>query len=86
MDNLIILADGTELTGSILPNSDNEAIFVYLQEISIAQCAQLLGDPQKTARIREVIDSQTENVYEGYTVLYSINTDYNRCNATMRRP
>lgn len=81
---ILMLNDGTAVTGHILDNGDGRIIFVYLDGMSIIQGFTLFSDPEKTGRIIEKrVD--TEKIYEGYTNLTAINTEYGNCNITMQK-
>ena len=80
----LTLNDGTELNGHILPNGDGLYIYVYLQNMNLMQGFMLFSDPEKTARIVELNHGE-ENVYEGFTELFSINAEFGNCNIRMKK-
>ena len=86
MDNMLTLSNGDTFTGTILPNGDDRIIFVYLVGITLAEGFAAFSVPENIQTITERIDSENQNVYEGYTELRAINSEYGNCNITLRRP
>lgn len=81
---ILILNDGTQVNGHILPNGDDRIIFVYLDGMSLVDGFTLFTDPEKAKRITANFYGQ-ETVYEGFTELTSISSEYGNCNITMKR-
>ena len=81
---LLILNDGTEVTGHIMADGDGQAIFVYLDGKTIYEGVLLFSDPEKTQRITAIFHGN-EQVYEGYTELWSVNHEFGNCNIVMRK-
>ena len=80
----LTLVDGTELNGHILPGSDGQLIFVYLDGMSLVQGFAIFSDAENIATIVENNHGE-EHIYEGYTEITAINTEYGNCNITLRR-
>lgn len=80
----LTLNDGTVLNGHILENGDGQIIFVYLDNLPLVTGFILFNDATKTNRIVEQNHGET-NVYDGYTVMTAINTEFGNCNVTMRK-
>ena len=80
----ITLNDGTVLNGHILNNGDGRLIFVYLDGKSLAEGFLLFSDQSKTIRITEN-NHGNEHVYENYTEITSINSEFGNCNLTLRK-
>ena len=78
----LTLNDGTVLSGHCIQSDLN--LFVYLYGMSMADGFALFSDPNKTIRIVEN-NRGNEHVYEGYTELRAINSEYGNCNMTMRK-
>lgn len=81
----ITLNDGTVVNGNILDNGDGIIIFVYLFGLSLAEGFALFSDTNKTSRII-ANEYDVETVYEGYTNISAINTEFGNCNLVMRKP
>jgi hypothetical protein len=80
----LTLNDGTVVNGHILDNGDGQAIFVYLDGMSIVQGVTLFSDPVRTCRIT-AMNHGTESVYEEYTELWAASQEYGNCNLVMRK-
>lgn len=80
----LILNDGTQVNGHILPNGDDRIIFVYIDKMSLAEGFVLFSDPEKTKRIVANFYGE-ETVYEWFTELTSISSEFGNCNITMKR-
>ena len=80
----ITLIDGTVLDGRVLPNGDGNIIFVYLFGKTLIEGITVFGDASNIARI-VVNDHGTETVYDGFTQITAVNTEFGNCNLTMRR-
>lgn len=84
MDEYITLADGTKVAGHVLDGGDGVTIFVYLDNMTVAQGVILFGNQEKTGRI--VANRYGEKaVYEGYTELWSADHEYGNCNLVMKK-
>lgn len=81
----LTLVDGTELAGSILENGDGKTIFVYLTGLSLTEGYAIFSNPENVETIIAVNHGE-EHVYEGYTKITAINTEFGNCNITLRRP
>lgn len=81
----LTLVDGTELAGSILESGDERIIFVYLTGIGLAEGYTTFSNAENIATII-AMNHGTEHVYEGYTEITAINTEFGNCNITLRRP
>ena len=84
MAETITLNDGTLLNGAIINNGDGRLIFVYLYKMSLPDGFALFSDPNKTIRMI-AINHGNEHVFEGYTEITAINSEYGNCNLTMRK-
>ena len=65
----LILNDGTELAGYLLP--DRDAITLYIMGGTIAGAYPLLSDPALTAKIVYDNNGRTSE-YDGFTYLFSL--------------
>ncbi len=81
---MLILNDGTEVNGHILPNGDGITIFVYLTGKTVIEGVMLFSDREKS-KVVTAIDHGAEKVYEGYTELYSASHEFGNCNLVMRK-
>ena len=80
----LTLNDGTVVNGHILADASESTIFVYMDELSLAEGFALLSDTSKTEKI--VASSYgNEHVYEGYTTLSAISDEYGNCNAVLKK-
>lgn len=82
---MLILNDGTELDGRIVPNGDNQIIFVYLYGKTLVEGVMLLADTDKSCKITALY-RETEKVYEGYTEIRSASHEFENCSLVMRKP
>lgn len=80
----ITLNDGTELKGHIYDNGDGKLIFVYLDKLSLMDGFALFSEPNKTIRMVEM-NHGNEHIFEGYTEITSINSEFGNCNLTMKK-
>lgn len=80
----IRLNDETEVNGHILESGDGRFIFVYLYGMSLADGFVLFSDPDRTVHI-EAMNHGNQHVYEGYTEITSISTEFGNCNLTMKK-
>ena len=80
----ITLNDGTVLDGHIFDNGDGRLIFVYLYGIKLTDGFMMLSDSNKTVRMVEQ-NHGNEHIYEGYTEITSINSEFGNCNLTMKK-
>ena len=80
----LTLNDGTEVTGHILTDGIGLRIYVYLTGMSLATGYALMSDPEKTCRI-EAMDHGTETVYEGFTEIIAVSSEFGNCNLVMRK-
>lgn len=80
----LTLTDGTVLNGHILENGDGMIIFVYCDGMSLIDGFQIFSNPQRISTII-AMNHGNEHVYEGYTELTSINTDFGNCNLTLKK-
>lgn len=81
---VLILNDGTEITGHILDNGDGIMIFVYLDGKTVVEGVTLFSDPEKTKKITANRYGEVR-VYEGYTELWSASHEYGNCNLVMKK-
>ena len=81
---MLILNDGTQVRGHILPDGEGLKIFVYLDGMSIAEGFTMFSYPGRTEKIISK-NGEDETVYEDYTELWAINNEYGNCNITMKR-
>ena len=81
---ILTLNDGTALTGHILDNGDGRIIFVYLDGKTISEGFALFSDPEKTSRIIAK-NRDTETIYNGYTNMTAISSEYGNCNIVMQK-
>lgn len=84
MAETITLNDGTVLEGHIIENGDGRLIFVYLEKMKLADGFALFSDINKTLRMIE-LNHGNEHIYEGYTEIIAINSEFGHCNLTMRK-
>lgn len=83
MAETITLNDGTVLEGHCIRVDLN--LFVYLTGgISMAEAFALFTVPDKLIRITEN-NHGNEHIYDGFTALTAINTEYGNCNLTLRK-
>lgn len=80
----LTLNDGTEVNGHIIENGDELTIFVYLDGKTIIEGVTLFSDPEKTKRIT-ALNHGEEQIYEGYTELWSASHEYGNCNLVMKK-
>lgn len=80
----LTLNDGTVLNGHILESGNGFVIFVYLDGMSLAQGYTLFSDSENTSRI-VAMSYGNEHIYEGFTELTAINSEYGNCNIMMQR-
>lgn len=78
----ITLNDGTVLHGHCILTET--ALFVYLDNMPIMDGITLFADAEKTSRIVEM-NHGNEHVYEGYTVLSAVSSEFGNCNLVMKR-
>ena len=81
----LTLVDGTELDGHVLESGDERIIFVYLTGMSLAEGYTTFSNAENVSTIT-AMNHGTEHVYEGYTEITAINTEFGNCNITLRRP
>lgn len=81
---LLVLNDGTELNGHILPSGDGRTIFVYLYGMSLAEGFAVFSEADRVSVIREMNHGE-EHTYEGFTEMTAINSEYGNCNITMKK-
>lgn len=81
----ITLVDGTVLNGTVLPNGDGVIIFVYLTGMNLAEGFLIFSNTENIATLT-VMNHGTEYIYEGYTEISAINTEYGNCNIIMKKP
>lgn len=74
MDEKLILADGTELTGHVI--ATDSKLFVYVYGIDLQTLFNLLIDPEKTKKIT-AIRYGTESVFKGFKHLYAVTEENN---------
>lgn len=80
---ILILNDGTKVTGHILEDADGMMIFVYLDGKTVVE-GVLLMTPERASRILAKNHGE-EHVYEGYTEIWSVSHEYGNCNLVMRK-
>ena len=77
-DRKIILADGSEWSGTAGEELETPSVWIWLEEgYGMAEAFQAFNDPEKTRTIKSVVDSKLdydtrEDVYENYTRLTDI--------------
>ena len=81
---MLILKDGTELEGHVLPNGDGRTIFVYLDGMSIMEGFEIFSEKTRISIIRELSHGE-EHIYEGFTEITAISSEYGNCNITMKK-
>ena len=81
---LLILNDGTEVTGHIMADGEGLAIFVYLDGKTVYEGVMLFSDAEKARRITAMFHGD-EHVYEGFTELWAANHEFGNCNIVMRK-
>lgn len=81
---VLILNDGTNVTGHILDSGDGQTIYVYLDGKTVIEGVMLFSDREKTSKIT-AINHGEEHIYEGFTELFSASHEYGNCNLVMRR-
>ena len=81
---ILIMNDGTEVNGHILPNGDGITIFVYLNDKTVIEGVLLFSDRQKSKKVTAMYHG-SEKVYEGYTEVYSASHEFGNCNLVMRK-
>jgi hypothetical protein len=72
----LILNDGTEIEGGHAGISSRGNLWMWFTGYTMAQAVMMFLDPEKTERI-VFMAGETEEVYEGYTEMTSINVDAN---------
>lgn len=82
---ILTLADGTQLNGTVLPDGDGLTIFVYLTGISLVEGVQIFSHPERIRTIT-TLSHGNETVYTGFTELRSVDTEFGNCNLILRRP
>lgn len=83
MAETITLYDGTVLAGHCIRVDVH--LFVYLTGgISMAEGFAIFTQPDRLIRIVENNHGH-EHIYDGYTQLTAINTEYGNCNLTLRK-
>ena len=78
----ITLNDGTTLDG--VCTEDDRYLYVYLDGLSLSEGFGYFSNPNNTIRI-VAMNHGNEHIYEGYTVIKAINTEFGNCNLTMQR-
>lgn len=81
----ITLNDGTVVNGHILEDGYGQMIFVYLDGMNLMQGFMLMSDSAKTS-VMTAENHGVEHVYNGFTEIISINSEFGNCNLTMRKP
>jgi len=81
---MLTFADGTTAEGHILPDGMGIRIYVYLTGMSLADGYALMNDPDKTESIT-AYNHGTTTVYEGFTEVIAISTEFGNCNLVMRK-
>ncbi len=84
MAETITLNDGTEINGSVIENGDGRIIFVYLYKMKLTDGFALFSDPNKTIRMI-AMNHGNEHIYEGFTEISAINSEFGNCNLTMKK-
>ena len=80
----LTLNDGTVLNGTIMEGGSGQEIYVYLQGMSLSEGFMIMNNPNRTKHI--IADNRgTQHVYDGFTVIFSINNEFGNCNLTMRK-
>lgn len=72
----LILNDGTEIEGGYAGISSRGNLWLWFTGYTMAQAVMMFLDTEKTEKI-VFMASETEEVYEGYTEMKSINVDAN---------
>lgn len=77
----IMLADGTDIdTGHCAANTDDNSLWVWIDESSgytMMNLFPIFSDSQKTSTIKSwFLDTDEPTVYEGYSELINIHTEY----------
>lgn len=80
----LTFADGTVVTGHILEDGIGLRIYVYLDGMSLADGFALMNDTMKTNRI-VAMNHGVESVYEDYTEIAAISTEFGNCNLVMKK-
>lgn len=80
----LTLVDGTVLNGTVIQSGDDRMLFVYLDGLSLAEGYGYFSD-KRNIQTLIVMNRGNEYIYEGYTEITAINTEYGNCNLTMRR-
>ena len=80
----LTFADGSTVEGHVLPDGMGIRIYVYLDGMSLADGYTLMNDPEKTGTITALNHGET-TVYEGYTEIIAISTEFGNCNVVMRK-
>jgi len=79
---ILILNDGTEITGHCFEDGKN--LFVYLDGLTVIQGVTLFSDPEKTKKI-VAMNHGSKHTYKGYTEIYSASHEFGNCNLVMRK-
>lgn len=80
----LTFADGTTVDGHILPDGMGLRIYVYLDDMSLSEGYVLMSNADKTSSIT-AYSHGTTTVYEGFTEIIAISTEFGNCNLVMRK-
>ena len=80
----LTFADGTTAEGHILPDGMGIRIYVYLDGMGLSDGYALMSDQEKVGTITALNHGETA-VYEGYTDIIAISTEFGNCNLVMRK-
>lgn len=82
---MIVLADGTEVAGTAGLNEMAGDLWIWLSEgTGMAQAWQLFSKPKKTVTITARVSEREENTWNGYTALTLIRLDAGKVTVRMR--
>ena len=80
----LTFADGTTADGHILPDGMGLRIYVYLDDMSLPDGYVMMSNADKTSSIT-AYSHGTTTVYEGFTEIIAISTEFGNCNLVMRK-
>ena len=68
------MADGGIVSVSMAGVGLQGDLWIHAHGLTVAECARIFSDPQKTNRMYIVYDETISDTFEGYTELFSIST------------